>query len=69
MILLRGRLLLVLDGFRFMHTVVVYDDIDTRNPASRVSDVQQSQELTKYPIVFARAKAMRVICWLPEAAP
>src|ERR671936_2448642 len=48
----------LLDGFRFMNTVVIHHDIDTCDAWSRVGPVQYGQKVAKQPIVFARAKAV-----------
>jgi hypothetical protein len=49
----------LLDGFGFMNTVVIRDDIHTRHPGSRGRGVQQGQEVSKQSIVFARAEAIQ----------
>ncbi len=46
------------DSFRFMNTVIIRDHIDARYLSSRVRGVQQSQEITKQPIVFTRAESI-----------
>jgi hypothetical protein len=48
----------LLDGFRFMDTVVICDHIDARNLWSRICHVQQGEEFPKQPIVFPRTEAI-----------
>ena len=40
------------DGFRFMHTVIIHDHIDTRRLTSWVRGVQQRQKLRNNPLFF-----------------
>src|SRR5918998_2727220 len=49
----------LIDRFSFMNTIVVYHDIDTRHPGSRIRALQQGQKVTKQTIVLAWAKAMQ----------
>ena len=49
----------LLDGFGFMNTVVIDDDIDARHCGCSIRGVQQSLEVPKQPIVFSRTKTIQ----------
>ena len=47
------------NGFGFMNTIVIYDDIDAGHFGYWVRGIQQRQKITKEPIVFTRAETVQ----------
>src|SRR5262245_60386673 len=48
----------LLDGFGFMHTVVVDNDRDTGHFWGWIHRIQPRQEVSKYPSIFARTETL-----------